>query len=167
MNKYLTSKSFKSAEVHDLRLAFEEVSGEDLNWFFNQWFLGKGHPVIFTSQKIDGATLTVSLSVQQAQSFDLFKLPVKIALWDDNGKHIHSVTLDSLTQTFTFPFTGTLANLMLDDDQVLLAKVYEDKPIEQFVHQLNNATRYRSKSIAIHRISKSDLANKATVLLAG
>ena len=167
LNKYLTSKSFKSAEVHDLRLAFEEVSGEDLNWFFNQWFLAKGHPVIFTDQKIDQENHTVTLTVQQAQSFDLFRLPVKIALWDENGKHIHPVVLDSLTQSFTFPFSGKLNNLMLDDDQALLAKVYEEKPIEQYVHQLNNAARYRSKSIAIQRISKSDLANKATVLLAG
>ncbi|TAE02864.1 MAG: M1 family peptidase, partial [Bacteroidetes bacterium] len=39
LNLYLTQNKFGSAEIHDLRLAFEKVTGEDLNWFFNQWFL--------------------------------------------------------------------------------------------------------------------------------
>jgi hypothetical protein len=34
VNNYLVSNKFKTAEFHNLRMAFEEVSGEDLNWFF-------------------------------------------------------------------------------------------------------------------------------------
>src|SRR5690606_29186550 len=34
LNIYLTQNKFKAAEFHQLRLAFEEVTGEDLNWFF-------------------------------------------------------------------------------------------------------------------------------------
>ena len=33
---YLHNRAFKTAEIHHLRMAFEEVTGEDLNWFFNQ-----------------------------------------------------------------------------------------------------------------------------------
>src|SRR5690606_25949602 len=39
---YLTRHAFDNVEVNDLRMAFEKVSGEDLNWFFDQWFLEKG-----------------------------------------------------------------------------------------------------------------------------
>ena len=39
---YLEKNKFTSVEIHNLRLAFEETTGEDLNWFFNQWFLPKG-----------------------------------------------------------------------------------------------------------------------------
>jgi aminopeptidase N len=38
LNIYLTSNAFKSAETQQLRLAMEEASGLDLNWFFDQWF---------------------------------------------------------------------------------------------------------------------------------
>ena len=34
----LNAYKFKAAEFHQLRLTFEEVCGEDLNWFFNQCF---------------------------------------------------------------------------------------------------------------------------------
>ena len=165
LNKYLTTNAYKSAEVHNLRLAMEEVSGEDLNWFFNQWFLGKGHPVIFTEQEINQEQQTVTLRIQQAQSFNVFRLPVKIALWDETGKHSYSVVLDSTNQQFTFPFKGKLANVLLDDDQMLLAKVYEEKPTTQYIHQFNNADKFRAKSTALKHIAKSTNPEKATILV--
>ena len=165
LNKYLTTNAYKSAEVHNLRLAMEEVSGEDLNWFFNQWFLGKGHPVIFTEQEINQEQQTLTLRIQQAQSFDVFRLPVKIALWDDAGKHSYSVVLDSTNQQFTFPFKGKIANVLLDEEQMLLAKVYEEKPTAQYIHQCNNADKFRAKSTALKHIAKSTDPEKTNVLI--
>lgn len=165
LNKYLTSNAYKSAEVHNLRLAMEEVSGEDLNWFFNQWFLGKGHPVIFTEQEINQEQQSVTLRIQQAQSFGVFRLPVKIALWDETGKHSYSVVLDSANQQFTFPFKGKLANVLLDEEQMLLAKVYEEKPTAQYIHQFNNADKFRAKSTALKHIAKSTDPEKTTILV--
>jgi len=165
LNKYLTTNAYKSAEVHNLRLAMEEVSGEDLNWFFNQWFLGKGHPVIFTEQEINQEQQTVTLRIQQAQSFNVFRLPVKIALWDETGKHSYPVVLDSTNQQFTFPFKGKLANVLLDEEQILLAKVYEEKPTAQYIHQLNNADKFRAKSTALKHIAKSTDPEKTTILV--
>lgn len=164
LNKYLTSNAYKSAEVHNLRLAMEEVSGEDLNWFFNQWFLGKGHPVIFTEQEINQEQQTVTIRIQQAQSFNVFRLPVKIALWDETGKHSYPVVLDSENEEFTFPFTGKLANVLLDEEQMLLAKVYEEKPTAQYIHQLNNADKFRAKSTALKHIAKSTDPEKTAIL---
>ena len=53
LNLYLTTNKFKSAEAHQLRLAFEEVTGHDLNWFFNQWYYGNGHPNVDISYNYD------------------------------------------------------------------------------------------------------------------
>ena len=41
---YLETHKHKTAEAHELRLAFEEITGEDLNWFFNEWYFAAGHP---------------------------------------------------------------------------------------------------------------------------
>ncbi len=35
---YLNENKYGTGEAHQLRLAMEEVSGKDLNWFFNQWY---------------------------------------------------------------------------------------------------------------------------------
>jgi aminopeptidase N len=44
LKRYLNNNAFDDVEIHKLRLAFEEVTGQDLNWFFDQWFLQPGHP---------------------------------------------------------------------------------------------------------------------------
>jgi aminopeptidase N len=68
---YLNSHQFKSVEIHNLRLAFEEVSGQDMNWFFNQWFLAEGRPHLQVSvkQNVDG-----DLLVMTEQTQDLSKM---------------------------------------------------------------------------------------------
>jgi len=165
LNRYLTLHAYKSAEIHDLRLAMEEVSGEDLNWFFNQWFLSKGHPVLFTEQLINTENKLVTIKVKQAQSFGNFKIPVDLAIWDEAGKHVYSISIEETEQEFSFPFTGNIKNVHLDDQQVLLAKVFEEKPIDQLIHQYYYAESYRSKATALKRIANSNDPNKIKMLI--
>jgi aminopeptidase N len=157
LNNYLVTNKYKAAEVHNLRMAFEEVSGEDLNWFFNQWFLSSGHPIIHTSQVInDNNTVTIKVSQKQnLDIFPLFKLPVKVAIWDNEGRKIHKITVDSLEQSFTFSYSGALKNVLFDEEQMLLAKVFEEKPMNQFIHQYYNSNRYKARMTALTRVSKS------------
>ena len=46
LKQYLKTKAFQSAEIDELRLAFESVSGRDLHWFFNQWYFDAEHPTL-------------------------------------------------------------------------------------------------------------------------
>jgi aminopeptidase N len=154
LNNYLTTNKYKAAEVHNLRMAFEEVSGEDLNWFFDQWFLSKGHPIVFTTQTINTESKTVTISTKQKQTtddFPIYKLPVTFAIWDGNGKRSEKVIIDSIDQSFTFSYTRELKNVLFDENQVLLGKFYEDKPVSQFVHQYYNSPRYMARIAALKR----------------
>lgn len=157
LNNYLTTNKYKTAEVHNLRMAFEEVSGEDLNWFFDQWFLSKGHLIIHTTQVINTADNTVTLQIKQRQKitdFPIFKIPVNVAIWDNKGKRTEKIIIDSLEQTFSFSYSGELKNILFDEDQMLLGKVYEDKPINQFVYQYYNSSRYKARLTALNRSAK-------------
>ena len=151
LNNYLVSNKFKTAEFHNLRMAFEEVSGEDLNWFFDQWFLGKGHPIIHTSQVINSENNTVTISIKQKQNIDdfpIYKLPINIGIWDQNGKHIEKIVVENLEQDFTFSYVGELKNILFDEQQMLLGKYFEDKPLSQYVHQYYNSS-YKARASAI------------------
>lgn len=67
LGEYLKANEYQSAEVHQLRLAFEKVTGQDLNWFFNQWWYSPGHPVVEISQKYDDVHKEVVLGFYQKQ----------------------------------------------------------------------------------------------------
>lgn len=148
INLYLTNNKFKAAEFHQLRLAFEEVSGEDLNWFFNQWYLGSAHPVLTINQAQNSTNSTVTVSIDQKQNLEIapiFKLPIQIAVFDSKGKHVHKVVVDKLHNEFSFPYEGELKCVITDDQQVLLAKIREEKPINQYVYQYYNGKTYKAR----------------------
>lgn len=42
LNYYLKQNKLSTVEVAQLRLAFEKITGEDLHWFFNEWFFQNG-----------------------------------------------------------------------------------------------------------------------------
>ena len=152
MNVYLEENKFKAAEFHQLRMAFEKVSGEDLNWFFNQWYLGSGHPTLKFSQTDDEINKTITVSVEQTQDleeFPIFKLPFKMTTFDDDGKHVHDVVVDEISETFTFSYEGKLKGILYDEQHMLLAKIIEAKTTEQYIYQYYHGERYESRKMGL------------------
>lgn len=161
MNNYLVKNKFKPAEFHQLRLAFEEVSGEDLNWFFNQWFLASGHPVLKFDQELDVATNQLNVTVTQTQDLELspiFQLPFDVVIYDEGGEHVHRVVMDELTESFSFPVKGELKGFVYDDQQMLLAKKTESKSNEQFIYQYYHNDLYAARKDGLMLGSKSKTA---------
>ena len=148
INLYLTANKFKATEFTQLRLAFEEVSGEDLNWFFNQWYLGSAHPILDFKHYNNKEKSTVTISIEQNQNLELapiFKLPIEIAVFDSEGKHIHKVVVDQLQESFEIPYKGTLNCVIIDNQQMLLAKIHESKSMDQYVFQYYNGGSFKAR----------------------
>lgn len=152
MQLYLKTNAFKAAEFHQLRLAFEEVSGQDLNWFFNQWYLGEGHPTLNVIHTTDNSAKVAKITVTQDQDltkFPLFVLPIDVLVYDDKGTTKHRITVDKKTNTFEIPFSGTLKNVLFDSQCMLLGDVNEQKDGAYFVHQYYNSKRYAARRDAL------------------
>lgn len=70
-----------------MRLAFEEVTGRDLNWYFNQWYFGSGHPSVDIDYIYDDAAGKVHVIVKQTQkSGKIFQLPLAIDIYNGSNK---------------------------------------------------------------------------------
>jgi len=150
LNKYLTDNAFQPVEIHHLRLAFEEVAGEDLNWFFEQWFLSAYHPKLDISQDISEGKVTVNINqTQDLELAPLYKLPMKIGVYANGKKESYEVVVDKNINTFTFDFEGELENIIVDEDRTLLGVFTHKKPREWYVHQYYNAPRYKDREKAI------------------
>lgn len=152
MKHYLQTYQYKAAEFHQLRTSFEEVCGEDLNWFFNQWFLGKGTPELIIKQAQSADKKEVTLSINQIQNTDeypLYKLPLQVAVFDAKGKHIYPIVIDKRMNTFSFPVEGELKTVIFDYQHALLAEYYHDKPVEQYVQQFYLGTRFEDRKLGV------------------
>jgi aminopeptidase N len=165
---YLKSNAYKAAEYQQLRLAFEDVCGEDLNWFFNQWYLSSGHPMLSVEQRNDAEGQNVTITVKQTQKageFPYFRLPVDVAVFDSNGKKTHRIWVDGESTEVMLPYKGTLKAAVFDEQKMLLAKIKEEKPYEQYIFQYYNSSRYKTRSQSLADGFKAgDAASEQLVL---
>lgn len=157
LNRYLEQHKFSSVEVHDLRLIFEEVTGEDLNWFFNQWYLNAGHPVLLVEDHFKDSTLTISVS--QLQDLDIapvYKLPVTIDVYTEEGIESYYIVVDEIYQSFELPVRENPNLVLFDAPQKLLAEIQHDKTLEEYVYQYINTKRFLSKYDALDTLLSCD-----------
>ena len=155
MNLYLTTYKFKSAEAQELRLAFEEVTGQDLNWFWNQWFYGSGHPILDISYDYDQAKRSATVFVRQTQSDKIFKLPVAIDVYQGGGKERYNVWLENKADTFAFPADTRPDLINVDGDKILLCQKSDKKTIDNYIFQYKNAGLYLDRREAIEFAAKN------------
>ena len=114
---YLKDNAFNSVEVHQLRLALEKVSGKDLNWFFNQWFLSAGHPQLKVSwdySQPDNVKLTLE-QLQDVSRFPVFQIPFKVSIYKEGKRIEQSYTMDRAMQQFALE-NGPGTDLVLFDE---------------------------------------------------
>ena len=149
LNLYLRDRRFNSAEAHDLRLAFEEVTGQDLNWFWNQWFYGSGHPELNVSYKYNPESKTESVFVKQTQSGQIFTLPVAVDIYAKGVKKRYNVTISNNADTLSFnvPEKPDLVNF--DGDKILLCEKDDQKTIDNFIYQYKYAGLYADRREAL------------------
>ncbi len=102
MNDYLKTYEYKNAEAHQLRLCFEKVSGKDLNWFFNQWYFGSGHPKLNYSYTFEPVKKQVTVIINQSQELP-FEFPLTIDVYDNGQPKRQQVWVNAAAKnTFTF-----------------------------------------------------------------
>ncbi len=161
LKKYLTDNRYKAAEVHQLRLALEEVSGKDLNWFFNQWYYNPGHPKIQVSYDYNTLEKTVTVNFVQSQ-INEFQFPIAIDIFENGTKTRHNVFVEGRDASFKFAFDSKSPDLIqVNADGVLLADFLENKVLSDYIFQLKNAENYEHKREALIEIAKSQDQKKA------
>jgi aminopeptidase N len=166
LNVYLTTHKFKAAEAHNLRLAFEEVSGRDLNWFFNQWYFGSGHPSLDINYNYDEATKKVSVIVKQTQPGDkLFKIPVAIDIYSGTNKVRNNIWVKNKVDTFYFDAEQKPDLVNFDGEKTLLCTKKENKSLDEYIYQYHFAGNFVDRREAVDFASKKQDDPKAVEFL--
>lgn len=164
LNLYLVTNKFKAAEAHQLRLAFEEVTGRDLNWFFNQWYFGSGHPVADISYQYNDSTGTANVIIKQSQK-KIFALPLAIDVYTGGTKSRHQVWAQHATDTFTFSYKTRPDLINVDAEKVMLWVKKDAKTLDNYIHQYTHAGNYIDRREAIEFAAKKQDDPKAQALL--
>ena len=156
---YLNTHEFGKAEAQELRLAFEHVSGKDLNWFFNQWYYGNGHPIITVVEEDKPGQVVVNLKQDQP---NLFEFPLTIDVYENGVATRHNVWVKKQKiNTFTFDVKNKADLVVLDAINDIVAEFKETKTPDQYANQyLWSKDEFQTRYNAIQKLGYSQLNNK-------
>ena len=156
LKKYLNDNAFSTVEIHQLRIAMEEVCGEDLNWFFNQWFLASGHPLLVIDYEYDAEKKQQIVKLEQIQdqsTTPIHRLSFYIDVYENGEPKRHLVEMNKPQQDYYFDVEEEPSNVIVDAEHVLLAEIFDDKPDQWWLEQMH-APLYMDSKIALENISE-------------
>ncbi|MBA4196695.1 MAG: peptidase M1 [Chitinophaga sp.] len=166
LNYYLTVNKFGNGNAHKLRLAIEQVTGIDLNWYFNQWYFSSGHPKVEINYAYDADKKLASVFIKQTQASDkVFKLPIDIDVYHGFEKKRTTVWMEHRTDTFTFNVASKPDLINVDADKYLLWEKKDNKTTSEFIHQFKYAKNFVDRREAIDYCAKHKSEAAAFALL--
>ncbi|NBB88435.1 MAG: hypothetical protein GVX96_01420 [Bacteroidetes bacterium] len=163
LNLYLERHAYSAVETHDLRLAMEDVSGEDLNWFFDQWFFEAGHPQLnVSSEYLDGELI---LTVEQSQDAEkepaIFILPTEVDVFSSDGRRERiEFRIDKRISEIRIPMEEEPALVILDPRDILLAEINMPKSDEAYAMQFSLSPTLKYRTQALKKIPSGDTKDK-------
>ena len=160
LNKYLVDNAYSAVEAHELRMAFEDITGRDLNWFFNQWFFDSGHPILNVEYNYIDSLQSLELNVEQIQDPEngpaVFILPFSLASYNSKGEVILTdLVLDQRKQQFIIEIEKPVFNVF-DGESALLAIINETKTEDEWISQYRLSSNYLGRIKALENIKSNN-----------
>lgn len=141
-------------ETRDLQIAFEDATGQNLSWFFDEWITGAGYPVYKVSWTNSGDA--VKLRVQQQQDRDsltgLFRMPIPVEVYLDGNVVRDTLLVSSADSTYSIAAKGKPRYVIFDAGDAILKEVDFQRPASELIAQLD-APRMIDRFLAVKALT--------------
>jgi len=151
VHRYLTDHAFDNATTDDLRQAVLDATGQNLDWFWDQWIYQAGYPEFTVAAKYDSAAGTVTVLVQQTQQDsskadstglrfttpDAFRMPVTVRVGTAAGDVTARALLSRRQDTIVVGnITSAPTMVIFDDGNTILKRLTFEQPTAWLATQL-------------------------------
>ncbi len=146
LNHYVKTRQWQNVETGELIAAIKEATGQDLQWFFDEWVYKMGHPEFEIASAYDESAKTLKLSVRQTQkpndappwfqSPEFFTMPVEVAITTASGEKIERVMIDGREKEFSFAVDSKPLIVNFDRGNIIIKQVRFHRSDEELAYQL-------------------------------
>src|SRR5271163_714586 len=170
LNLYCTRHRGANVITQDLQRAFEDTTGRNLDFFFDQWVYKEGHPEIEVSSSFDDKKKLLSVTVKQTHKTgdtiaSAFSFPVTIALMDADGREVrHRVEINAREQGFTFAMDKAPKAVRFDPEHDILKTIKHKRGREALEVVLRHAPEAIGRAAAARELG-SEGSPQATAAL--
>ncbi len=155
---YITKHAFQPVETNDLKLAIEETTGQNLQWFFDQWVYKAGHPIFNVSYQWNEAAGTIALAVRQTQKTDsltgVFRMPVDIGITTSAGTTTQRIEILKQDSTYTLPAPARPLLVIFDKGNWLIKELKFDKTFDEWNYQATSASSLVDRILGIQALAR-------------
>ncbi len=171
LNLYCTRHRGANVITQDLQRAFEDTTGRNLDWFFDQWVYKEGHPEIEVSSSFDDKKKLLSITVKQTQKTSdmtpVFKFPVTIALMDADGREVrHRVEIKEREQVFNFMCEKLPKAVRFDPEHDVLKTIKHKRGREALETELRHAPEAIGRAAAARELGNEGSPEASAALRA-
>ncbi len=146
LSYYLKKHKAGLVETSDFQRAIEEVTGKNLDWFFDEFIYKPGYPVFELKYSWDKDNKMAKVSVKQKQAKDdksdtpIFKIPVTLLFADENNEKRIEVEIKEKEHEFYIPLSFKPKLFRFDPDFWVLKKVEwaSNPPKNMLLYQLEH-----------------------------
>jgi len=171
---YLLKHPYQNVDTHDLLIAFEESTGMQLDWFWEEWFVRGGEPEYQVSLQDFGNT--AQLLVQQTQEFTpvtgykngLYKMPVNIEVAYTDGStdtKQYMVEEQSHLIQLNLPAGKKIAYVLFDPGNEIMKSVHFYKPYTMLRAQAFKAANLLDRYDAVVAMRGTDIQQRRADLI--
>jgi aminopeptidase N len=163
IRQYTIKHQHQSVITADLQRELEDVSGHNLDWFFQQWVEMGADPELSVSHSYAEGALTISVRQSGASTYTL-PLTVEVGMADgDVLSHRAWMTDDSLK--ITIPAEEPPRYVAFNPRAGVLAEVDQSQSTDSWIAQLRSPSPY-ARLFAIENLSETSTSEPLAAILA-
>ena len=151
---YGETNKFGVVDTQDLMRAVRDVTGENMDWFFEQWAFLAGHPKFKVSKSWDDKTRVLTLKVEQAQKVGglvpVFRVPVDVEITCDGGSETHRILVEDASSSYYFSVPKEPEMVVFDKGDWILKTLDFPKLAKESLYELEHGdfmTRVRAAQV--------------------
>lgn len=169
IKEYVHRHRDRLVESTDLRRVLEDVSGQHLGWFFDQWVTGRGTPSFTTNysyaEPTDANTGALTITIEQTTKEAAFHAPIQIEIGEASGVTQRTVWVHDGKTEVVVAMDTPPKWVVVDPNGALIAKWNRKSKAKNWEQVLSHSERPYARLIALTQFSEKKNTKESVALL--